>query len=100
MTERRKAEEWRFSKHALERAVDMAIDPHELREAIECGTRPLRSVKYPESHLIYTQRLVLCVNLDQRLVITVLWNNWRDGQHFRRFTRDDEADIERCRDSA
>jgi hypothetical protein len=97
MTERRNANEWTFSRHALERAVDMAIDPEELREAIERPTRPLPSVKYPGCHLLHTERIVLCVNLKERVVITVVWNTF-DGQRNVRFDRDD--DIERCRDSA
>lgn len=100
MTERRNADEWQFSRHALERAVDMALGPEELREAIERPTKPLPSIKYPGCHCIYTERIVLCVNLVQRKVVTILWNNWEHGRFFQRFDREDPADLERCRDTA
>lgn len=96
MTERRNADEWTFTQHALSRAVDMAIDPEELREAIERPVRALPSTHYPGCHLIHTERLALAVNLIEKVVITVLWNTW-NGRCVERFSRDD--DLDRCRDA-
>jgi hypothetical protein len=87
-------EDWTWTHHALQRAVEMALDAEELRRALEQRTRPLPSRRYPGCHLIYTARIVLAVNLDDRAVITVLWNTW-NGNDYRRFDRDD---IEMCRD--
>lgn len=89
-------EGWTFTRHALMRAVEMAIDASELRKALERPTRALPSEKYPGCHYIYTPRLVLCVDLAERVVITVIWNTW-DGKRHSRFDRDD---IELSRDSA
>lgn len=96
---RRTADVWTFTHHALSRAVDMALDPEELREAIERPTRPLPSMNYPGCHLIHTERIVLCVNLSECVVITVIWNTF-DGARNVRFDREDIEDIERCRDRA
>lgn len=96
MAARRNADEWNFTHHALSRAVDMALDPEELREAIERPVRPVESMAYPGVHLIHTERIVLAVNLAARVVITVLWNTF-DGRTLTRFDRNN--DIERCRDT-
>jgi hypothetical protein len=99
MTARRNANNWTFTRHALERAVDMALDPDELRKVIERPTRPLPSFNYPGEHLIFGERIVLCVNLEKRIVITIVWNT-SDGQTCRRLARDTPEELERCRDSA
>lgn len=75
----------------------MAIDPEELREAIERPTRAIESANYPECHLIHTERIVLCVDLRKRRVITIVWNTF-DGARLNRFDRSN--DIERCRDAS
>ncbi|MFM9643157.1 hypothetical protein [Streptomyces turgidiscabies] len=95
MTVRRNADEWTFSHHALSRAVDMALDPEELRQAIERPVRPVESRAYPGAHLIHTDRIVLCVNLAAKVVITIVWNTF-DGERLTRFDRNN--DFDRCRD--
>lgn len=87
--------DWTFSHHALSRAVDMALDPEEIKAALERPTRPLPSRNYAGCHLIHTERLVFAVNLAERVVITILWNTF-DGQRIYRPRR--ENDLEMCRD--
>lgn len=90
--------EWTFSQHALERAVDMALDPEEIKGALEKPTRPMPSRKYPGRHLIFSERLVFAVNLQDRVVITIGWNTF-DGINTPRYTRSVEEDLDRIRDN-
>lgn len=92
-------DEWTFTHHALSRAVDMALDADELRAALAANVRPLPSPKqYPGRHMIHTERIILCVDLDQRIVYTVIWNTW-DGRTWRTLGRNGTPDeIEMCRD--
>lgn len=87
--------DWTFSQHALSRAVDMALDPDEIKAALESPTRPLPSKNYEGCHLIHTERLTFAVDLERKLVITVGWNTF-DGTRAYRYSRDD--DIEFIRD--
>lgn len=86
--------DWTFSRHALTRAVEMALDADEIRAALENPTRPIPSMGYPGASLLHTKRLVLAVYLEKRFVITIGWNTF-DGQRWHRYDRDD---IGMCRD--
>lgn len=87
--------DWTFSRHALSRAVDMALDAEEIRAALENPTRPLPSLKYPGAHLIHSDRLVFAVYLEPRYVITIIWNTF-DGKRSYKHGRDNDIDL--CRD--
>lgn len=91
--------EWTFTRHALSRAVDMALDADELRAALAADVRPLPSPeRYPGRHMIHTERIILCVDLERRIVHTVIWNTW-DGRTWRALGRNGTPDeIEMCRD--
>ena len=86
--------EWSFSKHALRRAVDMALDPEEIRTALEHPTRPLPNPPNPQCHLIHTERLVFVVELKRRRVVTILRNTW-DGKRLRPLDRSNDLDYVR-----
>lgn len=77
----------------------MAIDPQELREAIDSPVRPLPHGSRPGVHYIHTDRITLTVNLETREVITVQWNTF-NGRGYAPWTRDTPEDIERCRDGS
>lgn len=96
---RRNIDEWTFTHHALSRAVDMALDADELRAALAADVRPLPSPKqYPGRHMIHTDRIILCVDLERRIVHTVIWNTW-DGRRWRAHGRNGTPDeIAMCRD--
>lgn len=76
MAVRRNADEWTFSYHALSRAVDMALDPEELRQVIDSPVRALPHGSRPGVHYIHGERITLTVNLETREVITVQWNTF------------------------
>lgn len=68
--------EWQFTKHAVQRALDMAVDPDVLRSCLlgPDEDRPSPD-RYPaECRLYSTGRLVLAVNVITKEVITVMWN--------------------------
>lgn len=91
-------DEWTFTHHALSRAVDMALDADELRAALAADVRPIPSARYPGRHMIHTERIILCVHLERRIVYTVIWNTW-DGRTWRAHGRDGSPEeIEMCRD--
>lgn len=86
--------EWSITRHALRRAVEMALDPDEIREALIHPTRPLPAPGDDGSHRIHTERIYLVVDLARRRVITIGWNSF-DGKRIQRYDRDD---ISLCRD--
>lgn len=62
-----------MSKHATQRALDMAIDAEDIRNAL---TRPESThlhPDYPDSEMRTYGRICLAVNPVQRVVITVMW---------------------------
>jgi hypothetical protein len=70
--------DWTFSKHALSRAVDMAVDPHELTACIikpeviyDQETNPA----YFGHKVRVAGRLALVVDPNDKHVVTVLWRS-------------------------
>lgn len=91
--------DWTLSRHAIERALEMAVDPEEIREALECpDEEPYPSDSYPGKHHLRSGRLMLAVNLDDKTVITIGWNTW-DGKRVHRYNRTIEEDLKRIRDN-
>jgi hypothetical protein len=79
---------FRFSRHALGRALDMLLDPNEIRK---CLTRPERVApchSYPDMDLYYRDRLTISVARDSGVVTTILW---RTDSHWRRDMRNRPA---------
>ena len=78
-----------FSKHAIERALDMAVDPAVIRE---CLLRPeviKKSTRYPQCDLYMLRDITCSVARDCNLVATIMWRTdeaWRkdliDGPAF------------------
>lgn len=69
-------DDWHFSTHSLERALDMALEPEELTDCLRSPDTTYRSgPSYPEECMIYARgRIALAVSVEARTVITVLWN--------------------------
>lgn len=66
---------WHFTQHALDRALDMALDPHLIRQVL---ARP--EVKqpsgpgYPSHYRVWASgRIALVVAPEERVVVTCLW---------------------------
>lgn len=79
---------WRFTKHAVARALDMAVEPAEVRAAlVDPESDEPSGRKYPpEVRLFKRGRIALAVNANTKEVITVMWNT---GGYMSR-TDDDE----------
>jgi hypothetical protein len=79
---------FRFSKHALSRALDMLLDP---KEIVKCLERPVHvepSRKVPGTDLYFRDRLAITVERDTGVVVTILW---RTDSHWRRDLSDKPA---------
>lgn len=77
-----------FSRHALGRALDMLLDPNEIRK---CLTRPEHVAPchaYTEMDLYYRDRLTISVARETGVVTTILW---RTDSHWRRDLRNRPA---------
>ena len=87
--------DWTLTKHAVQRALDMAVDAEELRDILCCPKRTWRSDKYEGCWNLSNGRITLAVDPDTRDVITVLWDSLTEVG---RFDRNIEQDIHRIRD--
>lgn len=69
------AEGWQFTNHALDRALDMALDPHAIREVLsDPEVIQPSGPGYPDHYQIWaTDRIALVVIPDDQVVITCLW---------------------------
>lgn len=76
-----------MSKHATERALDMALDGEAVRKAITEPQDVHRHRDYPGCEMRKHGRVCLAVNPDQKLVITVMWAV--DG----RMSREDDDEL-------
>jgi hypothetical protein len=85
---------WIFSKHALERALDMAIPAEELRRVLYRPAFTWPSVAYPGCIAHSNKRITLAIDPATHTVITVVW--WR--QQGERFERSVAEDLKRIRD--
>lgn len=67
---------WEMTRHAIKRALDMAVDGEAIRTALlnPEGSRPSRNPECPDAELRWGGRLCLVVNPKQKRVITVMWN--------------------------
>lgn len=98
-----KIDDWKFTNHALRRAVDMAIDPDELRSVLTVPKTTTHSRKYNGCWLLKNGHICIAVNPDERVVITVLWDTY-DADigglecRFERGEFADENEMKRIRD--
>ncbi|OII61149.1 hypothetical protein BJP40_06380 [Streptomyces sp. CC53] len=66
---------WKLSTHAVDRALDMALDPDEIRRTLAdpAVTQPSGS-GYPDNCEVWAAgRIALVVAPAERIVITCLW---------------------------
>ena len=62
-----------FTKHALERILDMDLAPDEVRKCLEFPWRVHPSVQDEGRSLYYGDRITCVVRDDTLLVVTVVW---------------------------
>lgn len=96
-------EGWRFTYHALRRAVDMALDAEEIRAVLASPTRTTYSRKYKNCWVLSNGHIALAVDPTDKVVITVLWDTYsaEAGTLTWRFERGeevDDAEMKRIRD--
>lgn len=74
--------EWKFSVHAVDRALDMALSAEELRRAILQPeiTRPANE-HLPHQRLHIGGRIGVVLDLADKEIVTILWKS-RDGEGF------------------
>lgn len=89
---------WTFTKHAIERALEMALDAEEIRAALESPDRVRPSRKYEGCHNVFTKRLLIATKQAEKVVITIGWNT-ADGHGIRRYRRTLTEDLARIRDN-
>lgn len=88
--------EWTFSRHATDRALDMALDADELRLALThpdyTRDAPLTKPEYEGCKIHIRGRLSVVVNPALKRVITVIWyKQFQSGDTTRRRTaKEDE----------
>lgn len=66
---------WHFTQHALNRALDMAVEPAALRAVLNAPeVRQPGGPKYPECYAIWAAgRIALVVAPEEKVVVTCLW---------------------------
>lgn len=92
-------DDWRFSKHALERALDMAIPAKELRDTLRHPRIELPSTNV--EHVVHKAngRINLVCDTVTRTVITILWDRSQGvspGMGYARLLDEDLKRIREC----
>lgn len=66
---------WHFTQHALDRALDMAVDPHLIRSVLDAPeVRQPSGPGYPDHYAIWAAgRIALVVAPAEQVVVTCLW---------------------------
>lgn len=66
---------WKFTQHALDRALDMALDPAEIRRVIQTPDVTQPSGKgYPDGYQLWASgRIAVVVAPEDQAVVTFLW---------------------------
>lgn len=90
--------EWTFSRHAVERALDMALDADELRLALihpeYTRHAPLTKPEYEGCRIHIRGRLSVVVDPASRVVITVIWyKQFKSGDTTRRRTAQEDEEF-------
>ncbi|MGW0682938.1 hypothetical protein ACWD2L_06190 [Streptomyces sp. NPDC002754] len=62
-----------MSKHATERALDMAVDGEAIRDVLDSPQGAHEHPDYPGCEMWTRGRICLAVNPVERVVITVMW---------------------------
>ncbi|MFD4474600.1 hypothetical protein ACFWPU_00585 [Streptomyces sp. NPDC058471] len=67
--------DWSFSEHALGRALDMALDPEDIRQVLtHPDVKQPSGPGYPDHCQVWaSNRIALVVSPDEQVVITCLW---------------------------
>lgn len=82
--------DWAWTHHALSRAVDMAVDPGDLRLTL---LAPARVYPTRDGRSVYQRgRIALVVDVPDARVVTCIWNNAGNKTRWRR------DDLALCRD--
>lgn len=68
---------WRITKHALERALDMQIEGHEICAALDHPDEIAESIKYPGSKHYKLGNIALSISFDKDIptICTIVWAN-------------------------
>ncbi len=66
---------WHFTQHAVDRALDMALDPGQIALALRSPlVKQPQGKDYPEGYEIWAhQRFAVVVVPEERVVVTFLW---------------------------
>lgn len=81
---------WSFSIHAMERALDMALDGEEIKAAL---TRPdvVNPGTHPHQRFHLRGRISLLLDMDNKRIVTILWSaQRRAGQNGKRLSLKDD----------
>lgn len=65
--------DFNFSRHALERLLDMDVRPDEVRECLESPTDIIESNRGDNRSMYYGRRITCIVNNESNDVVTVVW---------------------------
>jgi hypothetical protein len=84
--------EFTASRHALSRALDMALDADEIALCLESPQRILRSGVKEDCIVYIRDRLAIPVNEETNVIVTFLWNRYdpATGKYEPRFERGDD----------
>ena len=78
---------FRFSHHALQRALDMQLDPNKIRNCLERPELIKQCRKRPEFDLYYRDDITCSVARGTGVVATILWRSerlWAKDLKYRR----------------
>jgi hypothetical protein len=66
---------WHFTQHALDRALDMALESTEIRDILrEPHVRQPSGANYPDGYEVWARdRIAVVVVPDENTVVTFLW---------------------------
>ena len=86
---------WKFTRHALSRAVDMALDVEEILGVLDRPKMRWTSDKYPDTEIVTNYRISLAYYPNEKLIVTIVWYKLPSS----RYDRDDmDAEMGRIRD--
>jgi hypothetical protein len=85
-------DDFTMSRHAIQRAVDMALNSHEIKRTLLSPNFIVDSNSYPGCQNYVGDRIVASVATDRKIVTTIVWRG-----HHGELERDSELDINLAR---
>lgn len=65
---------WHFTSHAVDRALDMALAPHQIKAVLEPQVKQPSGPKYPDGYEIWASgRIAAVVVPAENVIVTFLW---------------------------